>query len=83
MVPFLREIQKRDRCASIIWLHDGLWIDNNLSDDTIRSAEIIAARAVFPPVLEWTSVLRIQNLQALSTELVSRNLLLVVPTCPL
>ncbi len=24
MLAFLRELQKRDRCASIIWLHDGL-----------------------------------------------------------
>ena len=29
MVAFLRELRKRDRCASIIWLHDGLWVQRS------------------------------------------------------
>ena len=36
MITFLRELQKRDRCASIIWLHDGLWVDKNLSNSIIH-----------------------------------------------
>ena len=47
MFSFLRELQKRDRCASIVWLHDGLWVDKDLSNSIIHSAERIAARVVF------------------------------------
>ena len=62
MMAFLRELRKRDRCASIIWLHDGLWVQKELSDGLILSAEQIAAREVFPVCSEWPSLFRIRCL---------------------
>ena len=64
MLAFLRELQKRDRCASIIWLHDGLWVKRELSNSLIYSAERIAAQEVFPLIHEWPSLLRIECLQS-------------------
>ncbi len=63
MIAFLRELRKRDRCASLIWLHDGLWVQKELSDALIRSAEQIAAREVFPALSEWPSLFRIRDLR--------------------
>ncbi len=41
MVAFLREIKKRTRCISIIWLHDsdGLWVPKDLSNSLLFSCE--------------------------------------------
>ena len=55
---------RRGIAASIIWLHDGLWVDKDLSNSIIHSAERIAAQVVCPSVLEWPSLLRIQCLQS-------------------
>ena len=62
MLAFLRELQKRDRCVSLIWLHDGLWVQKELSDELIRSTEQIAAKEVFPTISSWPSLFRITNL---------------------
>ena len=62
MIAFLRESRKRDRCVSLIWLHDGLWVQKELSDALIRSSEQIAAREVFPALSEWLSLFRIKDL---------------------
>ena len=59
MVAFLQEIRKRARCASLIWLHDGLWVPKDLCDTLLLSCEQIAAKEVFPTLPEWLSILRI------------------------
>ena len=41
MVAFLREVKKRDRCVSLIWLHDGLWVHKDLSNTLLFSCEQI------------------------------------------
>ena len=64
MPAFLRELKKRDRCASIIWLHDGLWVQRELCNCLIFTAEQIAAQEVFPTCQEWPSLLRIECLQS-------------------
>ena len=46
MFSFLREVQHRDRCASIIWLHDGIWVDE--SQQYYHGAQNIAAQGVRP-----------------------------------
>ena len=61
MVAFLQEIQKRDRCVSLIWLHDGLWVHKDLSNSLLLSCEQIAAHKVFPTLPEWPSLFRIQD----------------------
>ena len=60
MVAFLREVRKRDRCVSLIWLHDGLWVQKDLSDTLLLSCEQIA-KEVFPTLPEWPSLFRIQE----------------------
>ena len=60
MVAFLREVKKRTRCISIIWLHDGLWVPKDLSNSLLFSCEQIAARQVFPTLSVWSSLSRIQ-----------------------
>ncbi len=45
-LSFLRELQKQDRCASYIWLHDGLWVDKDLCNSIIHGAERLAAQVV-------------------------------------
>ena len=62
MVAFLQEIRKRARCASLIWLHDGLWVPKDLCDSLLLSCEQIAAKEVFPTLPEWLSILRIQGI---------------------
>ena len=61
MVAFLQEIQKRNRCVSLIWLHDGLWVHKDLSNSLLLSCEQIAAQKVFPTLPEWPSLFRIQE----------------------
>ena len=61
MVAFLREVKKRDRCVSLIWLHDGLWVHKDLSNTLLFSCEQIAAQEVFPTLPEWSSLLRVQE----------------------
>ena len=60
MVAFLREITKRTRCISIIWLHDGLWVPKDLNDCLLFSCEQLAARQAFPTLSAWSSIFRIQ-----------------------
>ena len=61
MVALLREVKKRDRCVSLIWLHDGLWVHKDLSNTLLLSCEQIAAQEVFPTLPVWHSLLRIQE----------------------
>ena len=48
MSKFVKAIQMRYRCASIIWLHDGVWLDVVVSTADIAKAEQEAVEEVFP-----------------------------------
>ena len=45
---FVWAIQRRYRCASIIWLHDGVWMDLAVSAADIATAEQEALAATLP-----------------------------------
>ena len=47
MSRFVWAIQRRYRCASIIWLHDGVWMDLIVSAADIVAAEQEAITATF------------------------------------
>ena len=61
MVAILREVKKRTRCVSLIWLHDGLWVPKDLSNPLPLSCEQIAANQVSPTLPVWISLFRIQE----------------------
>ena len=48
MSKFVKAIQMRYRCASIIWLHDGVWLDVVVSSTDIAKAEQEAVEEVLP-----------------------------------
>ena len=48
MSKFVKAIQMRYRCASIIWLHDGVWLDVVVSSADIAKAEQEAVEEVLP-----------------------------------
>ena len=48
MSRFVKAIQMRYRCASIIWLHDGVWLDVVVSSADIAIAEQVAVEEVLP-----------------------------------
>ena len=48
MSKFVKAIQMRYRCASIIWLHDGVWLDVVVSSADIAIAEQVAVEEVLP-----------------------------------
>lgn len=48
MCCFVRALQRRHRCSSIIWLHDGIWISKTIPSTDIREAEKEAIKYTFP-----------------------------------
>ena len=48
MCCFVRALQRRHRCSSIIWLHDGIWISKTIPITDIRAAEKEAVTITFP-----------------------------------
>ena len=48
MSSFVKTIQMRYRRASIIWLHDGVWLDTVVRAADIAKAEQEAVDDVFP-----------------------------------
>ena len=48
MSRFVKAIQMRYGCASIIWLHDGVWLDSVVSSADIATAEQEAVAEVLP-----------------------------------
>ena len=48
MVSVVKAIQRRHRCASIIWLHDGLWVSKAVPLADIQTAERDVLREFFP-----------------------------------
>ena len=48
MSRFVKAIQMRYRCASIIWLHDVVWLDAVVSSTDIAIAEQEAVKEVLP-----------------------------------
>ncbi len=81
MVAFLREVRKRNRCVSLIWLHDGLWVQKDLSNPLLLSCEQIAAKEVFPTLPVWPGLAcfvfrRYQNI--MSSLIIMDNLVAMV-----
>ena len=48
MQTFHRNLCVREQILSAIWLHDGMWLDQEVSDESIRSAERDVLSTVFP-----------------------------------
>ena len=48
MSKFVKAIQMRHRSTSIIWLHDGVWLDVVVSSADIAKAEQEAVEEVLP-----------------------------------
>ena len=62
MSKFVKAIQMRYRCASIIWLHDGVWLDTVVSAADIAKAEQEAVDEVFPCCTHTERLFRIRSL---------------------
>ena len=62
MSKFVQAIQKRYRCASIIWLHDGVWLDKVVSHADIVTAEQAAIQENFPHSTQRERLFRIRSL---------------------
>ena len=62
MSKFVKAIQMRYRCASIIWLHDGLWLDVVASTADIAKAEQEAVEEVFPNSTHTERLFRTRSL---------------------
>ena len=65
MSRFVKAIQMRYRCASIIWLHDGVWLDVAVCSADIATAEQEAVKGVLP---NSTHTERLFRTRSLATE---------------
>ena len=63
MSRFVKAIQLRYRCASIIWLHDGVWLDVVVSSADITTAEQEAIADVLPHSTHTERLFRTRSLQ--------------------
>lgn len=63
MSRFVKAIQLRYRCASIIWLHDGVWLDGVVSSADIITAEQEAIADVLPHSTHTERLFRTRSLQ--------------------
>ena len=72
MQHFFHNLCKRERISSAIWLHDGMWIAQEVSDDAIRLAEVESLRHVFPGVEEQEPIFTIVSLTTHFTRLVEQ-----------
>lgn len=59
---FVWAIQRRYRCASIIWLHDGVWMDLAVSAADIATAEQEALAATLPQSTHTERLFRTRSL---------------------
>ena len=62
MSKFVKAIQMRYRCASIIWLHDGVWLDVVVSTADIAKAEQEAVEEVLPNSTHTERLFRTRSL---------------------
>lgn len=62
MHSFVRSLQKKNRCSSIIWLHDGVWISKTVSLDDVRTAEREAISLIFPSCPHTEPLFRVRDL---------------------
>ena len=64
MSKFVKAIQRRYRCASLIWLHDGVWLDAVVSSSDIATAELEAVKEVLPNSTHTERLFRTRSLEA-------------------
>ena len=69
MVSFLRELQTRTRSCSVIWLHDGIWIQSSVPNSVLQQAELQVARSIGLPVDLHNPIMRIHDLHGESDSL--------------
>ena len=62
MQLFLLEVRKRCLVPSILWLHDGFWIDKNVDDGVLMAAERHVRALLFPQSSEGDPLFRIVGL---------------------
>ena len=72
MQLFLLEVRKRCFAPSIIWLHDGFWIDKHVDNEVLFAAEKHVKTLLFPtydvhsPLFHVTDLTEVRN-QALAS----------------
>ena len=59
---FYRSLCTREQLISAIWLHDGMWVNQEVSDESIRLAEKDALTTVFPGFHSLSTIFRIVSL---------------------
>ena len=62
MQLFLLEVRKRCIVPSILWLHDGFWIDKNVDDGILVAAERHVRSLLFPQARDADPLFRIVDL---------------------
>ena len=62
MCRFVRSLQRNNRCSSIIWLHDGVWISKSITLEDVRIAEREAISYIFPSCPHTEPLFRVRNL---------------------
>ena len=58
MQLFLLEVRKRCLVPSILWLHDGFWIDKNVDDGVLMAAERYVRSLLFPQACDGGPLFR-------------------------
>ena len=82
MQTFYRSLCTREQTTSAIWLHDGMWVNQGVSDSAIRTAEKDALSIVFPGFHSCTAVFRIVSLAPRFVEIRDRLSCLGPPILP-
>ena len=62
MQLFLLEVRRRCVAPSILWLHDGFWIDKSVEDEILLAAEWHVRKTVFPASGSGDPLFRIVDL---------------------
>ena len=82
MVAFLREVRKRDRCVSLIWLHDGLWVQKDLSNTLLLSCvSKLLRKKCFRPFPYGPASFGFRRYQNIMSSLITMGNLVAMGTC--
>ena len=62
MQLFLLEVRERCVAPSVLWLHDGFWIDKSVGDEVLYAAEWHVRKTIFPASCKGDPLFRIVDL---------------------
>ncbi len=72
MQVFYCDFCSREQLVSVIWLHDGVWVNAEVPDEHMRAAEVTALTRTFPGFLPSEPTLRAVSLLPQYHDIVNR-----------